>query len=117
MNLTFFFCLVGIYRQFHVMIESVVLSRKKITLLELRHSKGLSQQQLSDLLDVGRSTISEWEQGKYLPTQDKIEKLAKVLGVEYEVLDVWLKARYHAKQLKLLGCSVQDLKFLYEQVA
>ena len=102
---------------FYSMIVSVICQENFLDLSEMRHIKGYSQKQLADLMGVGRSTISEWEHGKYLPSQENIEKLGEILEIDPSVLDTLLKAKYHARQLKLLGCSVEDYEFLYEQVA
>lgn len=88
-----------------------------LKLSEMRNNKGYSQQQLADLIGVRRSTISDWENGKMLPTPENIDKLANVLEVDFDVLEALIKARYYAKQLKLLGCSVEDYEYLYDQVA
>ena len=55
----------------------------------LRTEKGLSQQQLADLIYVTRKTISNWESGNRMPDITMLSRLAECLGVEtYELIDV-----------------------------
>lgn len=49
---------------------------------ELRLSKKLTQEQLSELTNIGASSISKIESGIYHPTDDNLEKIAKALNVE-----------------------------------
>ena len=54
----------------------------------LRIEKGLSQQQLSDLIFVTRKTVGNWESGNRLPDITMLSRLADCLGVEtYELID------------------------------
>lgn len=47
----------------------------------LREAKGLTQQQLSDLLGKSIETISNFERGKTLPSLVTLEQMARVLKV------------------------------------
>lgn len=49
-------------------------------LRRLRIEKGFSQQRLSDLLHVDRSTIAKWESGDRLPDAAMISQLSDYLG-------------------------------------
>ncbi len=82
----------------------------------MRRLKKMSQTKLGKLVGVRQATISDWERGIYLPQEENIQKLAEVLGVELEVLEMTIKANYYVRQLKLLGCSPEDYEFLYEQI-
>ena len=53
---------------------------------QIRVSKGMTQQQLADALDVTRSTVAMWEAGNAVPRADKLPLLAKVLGCTIEDL-------------------------------
>ena len=54
----------------------------------LRTKKGLSQQQLADLMFVTRKTISNWESGLRMPDLAMLSRLAKLLGTKsYELID------------------------------
>lgn len=47
---------------------------------ELRNEKGITQQQLADLLTVAKSTIGMWENNKREPDIETIKKIADILG-------------------------------------
>lgn len=48
----------------------------------LREKKGLEQQELADMLNVGRSTISCWENGLRSPQMEYVLKLAQYFNVK-----------------------------------
>lgn len=50
----------------------------------IRKTRGLSQQQLADIMNVTRSTISNWECGRRSPHLMELEILANKLGVSLE---------------------------------
>ena len=52
------------------------------TLRRLRAEKGLSQQQLADLLFVTRPAVARWENGSRLPDAAMISRLSQCLGVD-----------------------------------
>lgn len=47
---------------------------------KLRIQKGLTQQELADLVGVKRSTVAMWEKKKSFPRADKLIRLAKIYG-------------------------------------
>lgn len=49
---------------------------------EIRISKKLTQEQLSELTNIGASSISKIESGIYHPTDDNLEKIAQALNIE-----------------------------------
>lgn len=53
---------------------------------QLRQTKNLSQQELADAAGMAVSYINEIEKGRKYPKPDKINQLAKGLGVSYETL-------------------------------
>lgn len=59
---------------------------KKIRIL--RKTRGLTQQQLADLLGVQRATISNYEIGRRSPHIKELERLADILGVNLEYFGV-----------------------------
>jgi len=57
-------------------------------LRSLRMEKGLSQQQLADLIYVTRKTVSNWESANRMPDITMLSRLAECLGVgTYELID------------------------------
>lgn len=50
-------------------------------LLELRKKKGLSQEEVSNILNVSRQTISKWETGESCPDFDKIVPLCELYEI------------------------------------
>ncbi len=51
-------------------------------LIQLRNERHLSQQDLADLLDVSRTTVSRWESGKNTPSTTQLLNICKVLGID-----------------------------------
>jgi transcriptional regulator with XRE-family HTH domain len=51
-----------------------------------RESKGLTQEQLADRLDVSKSTISKWESEDRAPSINTLAAVAEALGVRTEAL-------------------------------
>lgn len=49
---------------------------------EIRVARNLTQEDLSELTDIGASSISKIESGHFHPTDDNLEKIAKALNVE-----------------------------------
>lgn len=52
----------------------------------LRNEKGLSQQQLADMLFVDRSTVTYWETGRRAPDAKMMPRIAKALGTTITAL-------------------------------
>ncbi len=65
------------------MIEKLVL---KNNLKEVRGAKGLSQQQLADMVGVSRTTISSIETGQFNPTAKLALVLCTALDKKFEDL-------------------------------
>lgn len=55
-------------------------------LLELRKSKGLSQEELATQISVSRQAISRWESGTSIPDTDNLIQLCKIFGVTADYL-------------------------------
>jgi len=49
---------------------------------EIRLAKGLTQEQLSELTNIGASSLSKIESGIYHPNDDNLEKIAQALQIE-----------------------------------
>lgn len=54
----------------------------------LRKAKQLSQEELGDLLDLKRSTISNWEIGRRSPHITELQRIAEKLGVSLEYFGI-----------------------------
>lgn len=48
----------------------------------LAKSRGVSFYQLSETLDIARSSFSDWKSGKSMPKTDKLLRLADYFGVD-----------------------------------
>lgn len=58
--------------------------REKLT--ALRKSRGMSQEQLAEELNVSRQSISRWEQGSAMPDAGNLLQLSKIFGVSVDYL-------------------------------
>ena len=52
----------------------------------LRHSRGMSQQQLAAQLDVSASAVGMYEQGRREPSADRLVALSRLFGVSTDYL-------------------------------
>ena len=55
-------------------------------LQELRKQKGLTQEEVADLLYVSRTAISKWESGRGYPNIESLKRIAKVFSVTVDEL-------------------------------
>lgn len=55
-------------------------------LKELRLEKGLTQLELSKILNIGRSSIGEWENMRNEPSLEMLVKIARFFGVTTDYL-------------------------------
>lgn len=55
-------------------------------LKQIRESKRISQKELANKLGITESAVCHWEAGRYLPTTDKLQQIAKTLGVTIDEL-------------------------------
>lgn len=58
----------------------------KDVLIKLRNDKGLSQQELADLVMVTRQAVSRWEVGETVPNTETLKLLSKVFNVSINTL-------------------------------
>lgn len=59
----------------------------------LRRQKGMTQEELSETLNVSRQSVSRWEMDTAFPETDKLVKLSKLFDCSIEFL---LKTDYQA---------------------
>ena len=94
-------------------------------LQELRIQKGLTQEELADMLYVSRTAISKWESGRGYPNIDSLKVISKFFGVTIDELlsgdELLTIAEEDNKQREthirdmifgLLDCSMALLLFL-----
>lgn len=55
-------------------------------LIELRRERGFSQEQLADLLDVSRQSVSKWESDQTMPELPKLIMLSEIFQVSLDYL-------------------------------
>lgn len=55
-------------------------------LIKLRKSRGLSQEELAEMLDVSRQAISRWELGSTLPDVPNLLKISEIFKVSTDYL-------------------------------
>lgn len=55
-------------------------------LQELRKQKGLTQEELAELLFVSRTAISKWESGRGYPSIDSLKSISRFFGVTIDEL-------------------------------
>lgn len=55
-------------------------------LYELRKEKNLSQEEVANILNVSRQTVSKWETGGTTPDFDKIVPLCNLYGITTDEL-------------------------------
>lgn len=55
-------------------------------LAALRKEKGISQQELADMMKTSKTTVANWETGRFKPTWDKLDMLAAILEVHISAL-------------------------------
>ena len=74
-------------------------------ILALRKSRGMSQEELAEKLDVSRQSVSKWETGQAMPELDKIVAISRLFDIttdyllkESEVGELSLKADMLEKQ-------------------
>ena len=65
-----------------------MLDREKVgrAIAEQRRSKGMTQKQLADILNVSYQAVSRWEQGQSLPSVDMIYDIAQSLETTVDYL-------------------------------
>lgn len=53
---------------------------------DLRKCKGLSQEQLADILGVSRQAVSKWESGQSMPEVEKLIAISELFGVSVDYI-------------------------------
>lgn len=55
-------------------------------LVTLRNLKGLSQEQIAEIIGISRQAYAKWEQGETVPDVEKCDKLSHFYGVTVDAL-------------------------------
>ena len=79
----------------------------------LRKSKGLSQQDLADKLNVVRQTISKWEQGLSVPDSDLLIALSEALETPVSTLLGETVAETEADTVKALAEKLEIINLQF----
>jgi transcriptional regulator with XRE-family HTH domain len=58
-------------------------------LAAFRKEKGYSQQELADMMKTSKTTVTNWETGRFKPTWDKLDMLASIFEIPVSVLVNW----------------------------
>lgn len=81
-------------------------------ILELRKSKGYSQEDIANKLNVSRQTVSKWETNQSMPDFDKIVPLCNLFGITTDEL---LMNKVQDKKIKtendINSLNEEELKF------
>ena len=82
-------------------------------LRRLRIKRGLTQQQIAEKLGyVTNSYVSDVEKGAFIPSKEKLKKIAKALGVPFKELDDLLME----SKLEQLGIKEPELLELFKDI-
>ncbi len=79
----------------------------------LRKSKGLSQQDLADKLNVVRQTVSKWEQGLSVPDSDLLIALSEALEIPVSTLLGETVAETEADTVKALAEKLEIINLQF----
>ena len=75
---------------------------------ELRKSKGFTQEQIAEFINIEPPNVSKMESGMHFPQPEKIEKLAKALDVEIYELFEFEHKKSKQDLLKFIKNSLDD---------
>jgi len=63
------------------------MTETRITLRAARHNAGMTQREAAELLGVIPLTVSDWEVGKYKPTQERRPLIAAIYGLPQDLIN------------------------------
>lgn len=85
-------------------------------LMDLRKSRGLSQEELGSMIDVTRQTVSKWERDESTPDLDRLIELAGVFEISLDEL-VGLDSKSEGQKTEteeVAGCAPWRWHFEYK---
>lgn len=84
---------------------------------ELRQDKGLTLEQVANVVGVGKSTVRKWETGMIANMKrDKIASLAKALGTTPAYLMGWKEEAAHSPSIENLTEGEKAILELFRRV-
>ena len=76
-------------------------------LKQIRKEKGLSQEELAEIMDVSRQAVSKWEQGSGYPEVEKLLLLSSKLNISLDILmSTEIAQKYDSENQKVTGTIV-----------
>ncbi|MDE6926293.1 MAG: helix-turn-helix domain-containing protein, partial [Acetatifactor sp.] len=96
-----------------------MLDREKVgrAISEQRKTKGMTQKQLADMLNVSYQAVSRWEQGICLPSVDMIYDIAKILEITVDFLLNGLSGERKTISYSDTGLDVNKLHMIKDRLA
>lgn len=79
-------------------------------LRNIRENRGLTQQQVADMMEIDKSTYCGYETGKRQPDVQKLKKLAKIFGISGDEL---LETGYDEAPAKISNGERSEDAILY----
>lgn len=58
----------------------------KITIAAARTNAGLTQKQFADKLGVDRTTVVNWEKGRYIPNLNHLRKISEITNIPIDYI-------------------------------
>lgn len=75
-----------IYKVYYIKYKGVVSMEFSEKLQELRKQKGLTQEELAQVLYVSRTAVSKWESGRGVPNIESLKAISKYFSVSIDEL-------------------------------
>ena len=102
-------------------MKSELSSKLGIRIKELRLSKKIKQCDLADMLEMERSNLTRIESGKQRPTDENLEKIARILNVNISELFEVNHIKTKSELLELINeilpnLSEKELQFCYKSL-
>lgn len=66
--------------------DKEVVSMLAENLALLRNIRGMTQEEVAEVIGISRQSYSKWEQGETIPDIEKCDRLAKFYGVSIDAL-------------------------------
>ena len=67
-------------------IDKEVVSMLAENLTLLRNIRGMTQEEVAEVIGISRQSYAKWEQGETIPDIEKCDRLAKFYGVSIDAL-------------------------------